>query len=122
MRLHSTLFFSALCLGLAACGCSERPTSSPAPPAAKTEDNPADVPANLAKLSADDRQLAARQQFCAVEPDHLLGSMGVPIKVMVKHQPVFLCCSACRTKALAHADRTLARVKQLQAKSEGGAK
>jgi hypothetical protein len=29
---------------------------------------------------------------------------------------VFLCCDACKTKALAHAARTLARVKELSEK------
>jgi len=42
--------------------------------------------------------------------------MGVPVKVMVKDQPVFLCCKGCQKEALADPDKTLARVKELRAK------
>jgi hypothetical protein len=52
----------------------------------------------------DDRKLAEEQKFCAIENDNRLGSMGTPVKVMVKDQPVFLCCKGCQKKALS--DRT----------------
>lgn len=79
------------------------------------QDEAASVRANVEKLKPEDRKLAEEQHFCAVEPDHLLGSMGVPVKVMIKGQPVILCCDACEIKAKAHADRTLAKVQQLKA-------
>ena len=83
--------------------------------------NPAEsVAANLAKLGAEDRKLAEAQKFCAVETKNPLGSMGVPVKVMVKDQPVFLCCKGCRTKALADPAKTLARVEELKAKVKAG--
>lgn len=44
--------------------------------------------------------------------------MGTPVKVMVKEQPVFLCCKGCRRKALADPDRTLAKVDELKAKAK----
>lgn len=80
-------------------------------------DAEAKVKANLAKLGDDDRKLAEAQMFCAVETDHRLGAMGVPIKVMLKDQPVFLCCKGCVQEAQADPDKTLAMVKELKAKS-----
>jgi len=71
----------------------------------------------LSKLSPEDRKLAEAQQFCAVEGDHRLGSMGTPYKVMVEGQPVFLCCKSCEKKALTHPEKTLARVKELKEKA-----
>lgn len=110
----------ALLLALPALGCKDGSTGNPQAPAApastaKAQDG-ADAQANLAKLSTEDRKLAEEQGFCAVEHKNPLGSMGVPVKVMVKDQPVFLCCAGCKTKALAHADRTLAKVKELKDK------
>jgi hypothetical protein len=80
------------------------------------QDDAASIRANLEKLRPEDRKLAEEQQFCAVHTENPLGSMGVPFKVMVKGEPVFLCCDTCETKAKAHADRTLARVQQLREK------
>jgi len=77
----------------------------------------AKIKANLAKLGDDDRKLAEAQKFCAVETDHRLGAMGVPIKVMLKDQPVFLCCKGCVQEAQTDPDKTLATVKELKAKS-----
>jgi Cu(I)/Ag(I) efflux system membrane fusion protein len=74
----------------------------------------AEIQANLAKLKAEDRRLAEAQRFCAVQKENRLGSMGAPIKVMVKGRPVFLCCESCREEALAHPDRTLAAVGRLK--------
>jgi len=85
--------------------------------AIEKEDNEADIQANLATLAAEDRKLAEEQIFCAVEDEDRLGSMGVPAKVMVNDQPVFLCCTSCRKKALADPDTTLAKLKELKAKA-----
>jgi hypothetical protein len=49
---------------------------------------------NLDKLAEEDRTRAMAQQVCPVT-DEKLGSMGVPDKIMVKDQPVFLCCEGC---------------------------
>jgi hypothetical protein len=99
-------------------GCSGRSTDDPKPKerAGATTDETASIQANLAKLSPEDRKLAEEQGFCAVEIKNPLGSMGVPVKVTVKDQPVFLCCDSCETRAKAHADRTLTRVQQLKEK------
>jgi hypothetical protein len=79
----------------------------------------AHVQTNLGKLSAEDRKLAQEQTFCAVEDENRLGSMGVPVRVTVNDQPVFLCCKGCRKKALADPDKTLAKVNKLKAKAVG---
>lgn len=69
-----------------------------------------------AKLSPEDRVLVDAQEYCAVMTDNHLGEMGEPLKVMVKDQPVFLCCKSCQKKALADPDKTLAKVDELKAK------
>jgi len=71
---------------------------------------------NLGKLASEDRAVAEAQGYCAAEPESRLGSMGVPIKVMVKDQPVFVCCAGCEKKVLRDADATLAQVADLKAK------
>jgi uncharacterized protein (TIGR03000 family) len=85
--------------------------------AATPADQVAEAQANLAKLSPEDRKLAEAQKFCVVENKTLLGAMGVPVKVMLKDQPVFLCCKACEKQAKADPDKTLAKVKELKAKN-----
>ena len=93
-------------LGLLGCG-----------QAAAPKDGNDKVQANLAKLSPEDRKLAEEQGFCAVESENRLGSMGTPYKVMVKDQPVFLCCKGCVQTALDEPDRTLAKVKELRSRT-----
>jgi hypothetical protein len=82
------------------------------------EDEEAEIKASLSKLSAKDRKLAEQQKYCAVQNDERLGSMGKPVKIMVKDQPVFLCCKNCKKKALANPDKTLAKVKELKEKAK----
>jgi hypothetical protein len=109
-------------------GCSTGPTHPPTGPdtgnatAGKPADPPddeAEVKAALAQLPPEDLRLAEAQQFCAVEDENRLGSMGVPVKVMVKDQPVFLCCKGCRKKALADPDKTLTKVRELKQRTAG---
>ncbi len=71
--------------------------------------------ANLAKLAAADRGLAEAQRFCPIQTGNRLGAMGVPVKVLVKGRPVFLCCEGCKDDALAEPDRTLAEVEKRKA-------
>lgn len=73
------------------------------------------VSAALAKLSPQDQSLAKAQQFCAVMNQSRLGSMGTPIKFEIKGEPVFVCCSGCKAKALKNPDETLAKVAALKA-------
>jgi multidrug efflux pump subunit AcrA (membrane-fusion protein) len=75
------------------------------------------IKAPLAKLSPEDRRLAEEQGFCP-ESDRPLGSMGVPIKILVKGMPVFLCCQSCEDDARAQPDQALAKVAELKAKAK----
>ncbi len=70
---------------------------------------PANIAANLAKLDAQDRKLAELQSVCPITGDPL-GSLGVPVTITLKGQPVFLCCEDCIEKAKAAPDRTLAKI------------
>jgi uncharacterized protein (TIGR03000 family) len=88
----------------------------------KDKDVQAEIKANLDKLGPEDRKLAEAQGFCAVQGTNSLGSMGKPVKVVLKDQPVFLCCPGCKEKAERDADKTLARVKELQAKKAASPK
>lgn len=57
-----------------------------APPA------PGSVPPE--SLSAEDRQLVARQKICPVT-EAPLDSMGGPVRVVIDGRPVFVCCDGC---------------------------
>ena len=86
--------------------------------AVAAQDKEATIRANLAKLPEKDRKLAEAQKWCAVETDDRLGATGVPVKIMIKDQPVFLCCKGCIDHARKNPDQTLTRVKELQAKAK----
>jgi hypothetical protein len=88
---------------------------------AKAEDKKVDeakIKKNLAKLSAKDRKVAVAQKFCAIEEENRLGAMGVPVKLKIKGQTVFVCCDDCKDEALANPDKTLAKVKELKEKNK----
>ncbi len=80
------------------------------------EDTDAKIDLALAKLGPEDRKLAESQRFCPVLSDSRLGSMGVPIKVLVNNQSVFVCCNGCSKAAAKNADATLKKVAELRAK------
>lgn len=84
-------------------------------PVPLTQEQVAKIEANLARLSPEDRQLVEAQVFCPIMVRNRLGIMGPPMKVMIKDQPVFVCCKGCVRKALANPEATLARVAQLKA-------
>ncbi len=75
--------------------------------------------AAMAKLGAEDRAAAEDQRFCAVMEKSRLGTMGVPVKLSVSGEPVFLCCKACTERAQADPKATLAKVAKLKKASEG---
>jgi hypothetical protein len=107
VRLFAILY---LVVVLATAGCHE------AKPTAGRDPNPQEdtkIRASLDKLSPEDRALAESQRRCPVT-DEPLGSMGVPIKVMVNDQPVFVCCSSCIKSATKDPDKTLQKVNQLK--------
>jgi hypothetical protein len=119
-----------LALPLALAGCADKAAPPPAPAtaireipapppeAAKAEPDDADLKAERAKLSPEDRKLVEAQEWCAINSSDRLGEMGPPIKVMVKGQPVFLCCKSCEKSALKDPDKTLAKVEELKAKAK----
>jgi hypothetical protein len=97
-------------------------SSEDAKKAAQQSELDREVKTERAKLSESERKLVDAQEWCAVMNDHRLGEMGAPIKLMVKDQPVYLCCAGCRKRALANPDRTLAKVEELKAKAKAASK
>jgi uncharacterized protein (TIGR03000 family) len=79
---------------------------------------PSAVADALNELSPTDRKLAVAQKFCAVQPENLLGAMGKPVKVVLKGQPVFLCCQDCVKQARRAPNQVLAKAKELRAKND----
>jgi len=69
----------------------------------------------MAKLTPEDRRIAEAQFVCAIDQDSPLGSMGPILKVVIKGQPVFLCCKGCLAEAQAHPDDTLVKMQKLMA-------
>jgi len=58
----------------------------------------------LASFSAEDRESAMKQHFCPISKE-MLGVSGVPFKVAVKDQEVWVCCDDCEEKLLADPDK-----------------
>ena len=75
-----------------------------------------DVASERAKLDPAERALVEAQEWCVVQTDERLGSMGPPLKLEIDAQPVFVCCAGCKKKALADPKATLAKVSELKAK------
>jgi hypothetical protein len=86
------------------------PSAPTAPKPSKEEEK---IRAAMAKLPPADRALAEAQKICPVT-DEPLGVMGMPIKVTVKGQPVFVCCKGCDEEALDRPDETLRKVEQFK--------
>jgi RND family efflux transporter MFP subunit len=80
----------------------------------KKKDPDARIKAALAKLSAEDRELAEQQRLCPILEDSRLGSMGVPVKLTIKGETVFICCAACKEEAQSNANETLRKVHELK--------
>ncbi len=106
--LASALMLSAAVLG---CGGASKPNTQ-----AKDTPTVDAVAEERAKLSAEDRSLVEAQEWCVVQIDERLGSMGPPIKLTIKGQPVFICCKGCQKKAEADSDKTIAKLEELMAK------
>lgn len=86
--------------------CQTNAERDPKSAAAKAEEF-RDIAAAMGKLSDADRKLAEKQGMCVVMTDSPLGSMGVPLKLIVDGKPVFICCEGCREEALAKPVETL---------------
>jgi hypothetical protein len=125
--MKATLFFvfpAALLLSLAGCsgGKPEAPKETAATTAAKKTpaDPEAKIKENIAKLPKEEQAIAEAQKFCAVETDNRLGTMGMPYKVTIDEQPVFLCCKGCEKTALKN-PKILEEVKKLKEKTKAEA-
>jgi Cu(I)/Ag(I) efflux system membrane fusion protein len=64
---------------------------------------------NINQLPEADRPLALAQRTCPIT-GAVLGSMGVPVKIVLRGQPVFLCCKGCVDKTQNAPDETLKKV------------
>ena len=105
------LIAAAVCgLAFSLVGC----TRAPSAPSAGSNVDPKQA-ATLTKLSDEDRMSATAQGYCAVMTSEPLGSMGVPLKLTIKDQTIWVCCKGCEKKALANPDQTLAKVAELKA-------
>ena len=112
---------AALTVAVLVAGCGQREADKPQEPAGEGDKQAArekKIEANRAKLSAEDRALVDEQDYCAVQTKNKLGGMGVPMKVMVKDQPVFLCCEGCKSTAEEDPDKTLKTVADLKARNK----
>jgi hypothetical protein len=127
MKTQLALGISIIAASLSVLGCNEGSTPKSTPVAqgvkqspaqsAPTAEEEAEIKESLAQLNPEDRKLADAQRFCVIEDDKRLGEMGVPYKVMIKDQPVFLCCKGCEKQAKKDPEKTLAKVKELKAKA-----
>jgi YHS domain-containing protein len=69
---------------------------------------------NIDKLAPADRELALAQRLCPVSGEPL-GSMGVPHKMTIKGQTVFLCCEGCDSEMNKEPDKFLKKLAELKA-------
>jgi hypothetical protein len=69
----------------------------------------ADAKNPVAATESTDKELIAKQKICPVTGAPL-GSMGNPVKVVVKDRTVFLCCAHCKAKFLAATDTYLKKL------------
>lgn len=118
MKISSLSLFSLALIAASSIlvGCGSSPNKSLSKTGEQSHQvDPAELSANYAKLNDEDRALAEAQGYCAVTTEPL-GSMGVPIKLVVKDQPVFVCCKGCEKKAVSNPEATLAKVVDLQAR------
>jgi Cu/Ag efflux protein CusF len=83
-------------------------SAASAMPQTVAEKEAALIKANLDTLSAEDRKIAEWQRECPNGGP--LGLMGVPIKLTVKGQPVFICCEHCKEDVEKNPDDMLKRV------------
>lgn len=68
-----------------------------------------EMEAAIAGLAPEDQVLAKKQRMCAVA-DQPLGSMGVPVRVEIEGQVVFLCCEGCRSGLLKSPEKYLPKL------------
>ena len=109
----------ALVVSMVIVGCqSKSPGDANANPPPDPE---ATIQANLASLSPEDKGLVEKQRYCPVMPEIRLGEYGTPYKVMVKGEPVFVCCQSCVRPAQEEPEKTLAQLNECKDRAAAGA-
>jgi Cu(I)/Ag(I) efflux system membrane fusion protein len=88
----------------------ERPAPAPEPKTAEVVLSEDDLK-NIEQLPEADRKLALAQRICPIT-GAALGSMGVPVKIMLRDMPVFLCCKGCIGKAKRDPEETSRRLRE----------
>ncbi len=73
----------------------------------------------IGELTANDQKLAKEQVLCPVTKEPL-GSMGVPLKIVVKNQPIFVCCKACARTVQKDTDAMLKLVDHWRSENQKG--
>ena len=99
-------------------GCTPEPSTSAGAPPSQSPDPMERLRENRAKLSAEDQKLVAEQEYCPVMPGVQLGAMGVPIKLKIKDQTVFVCCKSCSRRAEDDPDATLKSLAEVKEKAK----
>lgn len=117
MNRYRFVAVTALLAAVVLAGCNAD-NGKPQAAAPTGQSKPDDVAAERAKLAPEERALVEAQEWCVVNSDERLGSMGPPLKLDIKGQPVFVCCKGCKRKAEADPDKTLAKVEELKAKAK----
>jgi len=125
-RTVSGLLSMACCVGLLGCYGSSTDKPSVKAPAdsgaaskgdaastALSEDMHGDHSHGTA-LSPEDQKIADLQKVCPVSDEPLGGPMGPPVKLVVKGEPIFICCKSCTEEVNADPDKFLAKVAQLK--------
>jgi hypothetical protein len=118
-----------LSAALLTAGCTQEPAKTP------NEDKPAEsageekasaaaddeetaIAAEIAKLPEAEQAAAIAQKYCPVSVmdggDNRLGSMGMPFKVTLEGQDVYLCCEGCQELAEKEPAKTLATVEDVK--------
>ena len=108
--------------GLGLYGCAGSAPTDPAASGSSAANEPGDqsdadssetdtIKAELAKLSPEDAAAAEKQRVCPVSGE-MLGTMGVPQKVDVDGQQVWICCEGCKDPLLEKPAEYLAKLKQ----------
>ncbi|MDB5347359.1 MAG: cusB [Schlesneria sp.] len=80
------------------------------------ENEDAKLLAAFKKLTPDDRAIAEKQKYCPILENSRLGSMGVPVKVMVDGKPVFVCCPACEKPVTDKPQEALKKLEQMKSR------
>ncbi len=109
-------------------GSDDDTTSNPQPPSILPSDQSESVAdpsplrlteeflANIAQLNAEDQSLSKLQVLCPITEEPL-GSMGVPLKIIVDGEPVMICCEGCTDMAQRNAADTLEKVSRWKAQN-----